>query len=457
MLLDENHPTRQDLESFVLGDLDPEENRRVLRHLLAECAECREAAGSLWQAASGVARTMELPPPAMLEIGAVRSIDPYERSLDRIFGLVRKVHSSLQAERAAAEGLLAELMAQPAGRRRTLVESDRRFRTWGFCEHLIERCQAGRYTAQLEGAELAELSVAVADGLDPSAYTPALLADLRARAWAHLGNARRVLSDLRGAEEAFARAEEHLALGTGDRLERARVLDLKASLRNYQGRLEDATRLLNRAIAIYRRAEQWHLLGRALLNKAHVRIWAGDHEAALDLLRQGLRQIDQERDPKLTLACYHNLAYILSDLGRHGEAAAVVAQARPLYLECGHLIQLQYLEARIAMGEGRLVEAEESLRQVRAAFAEQGMAYDAALATLDLAEVHLRQGRHAELRELGEEMLSIFQAREQYREAIAALILFQKAAEAESVTVGLVHELAGRVQQIRRQVDGPAF
>lgn len=450
MQLDETHPTAEELEKFVLGDLDPEENRRVLRHLLAECAECRDATGSLWQAASGVARTMappDLPP-------APASIDPYERSLDRIFRVVRRVHSSLQAEREAAEGLLAELMAWPAGSRRAFVEADRRFRTWGFCELAIERCQAGRYTAQLEGAELAEMAVAAAEGLDPAAYNAALLEDLRARAWAHLGNARRILSDLRGAGEAFASAEEHLARGTGDRLERARVLDLKASLLNYQGRPEEATRLLNRAIAIYRRAEQWHLLGRALLNKAHVRIWAGDHETALDLLRQGLQQIDPHRDPKLALAAHHNLAYTLSDLGRHAEAAAVLAQARPLYLECGHLIQLEYLEARIAMGEGRLAEAEPALRRVCAAFGEKGMAYDAALATLDLAEVHLRQGRHAEMRELGREMLAIFQSREQYREAIAALILFEKAAEAESVTLSLVHELAGRVQQIRHQAGG---
>jgi tetratricopeptide (TPR) repeat protein len=299
--------------------------------------------------------------------------------------------------------------------------------------------------------------VAAAERLDPEAYNPALLEDLRARAWAHLGNARRILSDLRGAEQAFARAEHHLSLGTGDRLEKARVLDLLASLRNYQGRLEEATRLLNRAIAIYRRAEQRHLLGRALLNKAHVRIWAGDPQAALELLRQGLAHIEPERDVKLTLSAYHNLACVLDDLGEYDEAARVLERSRPLYLSCGHLIQLHYLEAHLAMGMGRLAEAEAGLREVRADFAEQSMAYDAALASLDLAEVYLLQGRHAEMRELAQEMLSIFESREQHREATAALILFQKAAEAESVTMGLVHEVAGRVQRIRRQTGGPAY
>jgi hypothetical protein len=57
--------------------------------------------------------------------------------------------------------------------------------------------------------ERAELAVLVAERLRPG--EPAeeeWLLGLRALAFAHLGNARRVLGELRGAEEAFARAAE---------------------------------------------------------------------------------------------------------------------------------------------------------------------------------------------------------------------------------------------------------
>lgn len=448
----EVHPAVEEIEGFVLGRRTSGAGRQVLRHLLAECEPCRATAGDLWEAAARAARLTDEPAEGTAPLERQQPVPAdYDLSMSRVFQQILHAQASLQQERTAAEDLLLELMSLPRDRRREAVESDSRFRSWGLCELLLTRSQKGRYTAEQQGAELAEAAVDVAERLDPATYDPALLEDLRARTWAFLANARRVLSDLRGAERGFEQAEWHLARGTGDRLERARILDLKASLRTYQGRRQEALRLLDRAIVIYRRAEQRHAHGRAVLNKAHVNIWEGNHETAIALLRQGLELIERDREPNLALTGYHNLAYVLNDLGRHEEAAQIVAASRPLYLQAGNLVQLQCLEARIALGKGELERAETLLQEVRGAFGDKGMAYDAALASLDLAEVYARQGRSAELRELGQEMLSIFQSRELHREAIAALILLQKAAEAQSVTVTLVQELAGRVQRIRRQ------
>ena len=121
----------------------------------------------------------------------------------------------------------------------------------------------------------------VAEGLEPAGVPPAVTEDLRARGWGVLADARRSRGDLAGAEKAFARAEERLARGTGDLLERARLFDLLASLRNAQRRFDEAIHFLDRTVAIYRRAGQRHLLGRALLQKGYVRLSADDPGAAL--------------------------------------------------------------------------------------------------------------------------------------------------------------------------------
>jgi hypothetical protein len=55
------------------------------------------------------------------------------------------------------------------------------------------------------------------------------------------------------------------------------------------------------------------------------------------------------------------------------------------------------------------------------------------------------------MRRLGEEMLPIFESRDIHREALSALIIFQKAAELESVTLGLVQDLAEYLDRTRRQ------
>lgn len=445
------HPTRDELAQFMLGELSSDDNRRVLRHLVADCPRCHETTSQLWE----IGREEEA---GGWWEASHRS--GYDLAIDRVFDRVRQANSQLQAERGQARHLLEELARHPLERQRLLVQNSTRFQTWGFCELLLNLSQEGRYDDPREGAQLAEIGVAVAETLDPKLYGPALLQDMKARAWAFLGNAKRVLSDFRAADHAFQVAESHLARGTGDRLEKARLLDLKASLRNYQGRSEEALALLNRVIAIYQRAQQKHLLGRALLNKGHVCIWAEDLETAIVLLRQGLALTDAEREAKLVATAQHNLAYVLNEIGRHEEALAMAARTRARYLELGdhatNLVRLQFLEAKIALAMGRLEQAEAGFRAVRRQFTGLGMAYDVALVSLDLAEVYTRQGRHGEVQRLAEEMVPIFQSRELHREAIAALIVFQKAVELESYTLGFIHEVAEQLQRIRREVPAAA-
>jgi len=459
---DEPHPGREQLERFMLGELPAEETRTVLQHLLSDCERCHATTKALWDVGGeadpeGAEALAAAGPGSWWEASNRFN---YDRALDRVFERVRRVNAALQCERSEAQQLMAELMRHPVERQRMLVQNSARFHSWGLCELLLSR-PIETLSEPQEGHDLAEVAVALADGLDPVVYGGALLEDMKARAWAYLGNSRRLLSDFRGAELAFQTAESHLAQGTGERLERARLLDLKASLRTIQGRYDEAIALLNRAIAIYQRAQQRHLLGRVLLNKGHVCIWKDEFETAIALLRQGLSLVEPEREPKLVATAYHNLAYVLNEMGLPREALALVTRARLLYLEMGdrlYLIRLQYTEGKIALNLGRLEQAEGMLREVRKSFLEKGMAYDAALASMDLAQVYARQRRLAEIRAVSEELVPIFQARDLQREAIAALILFQQAAEAETVTLGLVQEIAGRLHKLRREAaDGAAF
>ncbi len=468
----EAHPNREELEGFMLGDLAPESTKRVLRHLLADCERCKEATALMWDVGASTTPERPLTAPGASEsafgIGregregtreAVGRFD-YDWALERVFDRVRRVNTSLQSERMEAQELAADLLRHPVERRLILVQNSARYQSWGLCELILQKAAAAA-GEPLQMRELAELAVTMAESLRTMTYSPVLVQDLKARAWAGLGNSHRVLSDFRAAEQCFQVAESHLARGSGDRLERARLLDLKASLRNYQGRTEEAISLLNRAIAIYQRSGQRHLLGRALLNKGHVTMWTGELETAIALLRQGLSLVDAERDPKLVVTSHHNLAYVLNELGQHREALAIVSRTRQLYLEVGdrlNLLRLEFLEGQIALALGRLEQAEGIFREVRRSFGEKEMAFDAALATLDLAEVYARQGRSAEMQGLAQEMLPIFKSRELHREAIAALILFQQAAEKNCVTLGLIQEVTGCLQKVRRQAPGePTF
>jgi len=86
---------------------------------------------------------------------------------------------------------------------------------------------------------------------------------------------------------------------------------------------------------------------------------------------------------------------------------------------------------------------------VRDELVASGLAYDAALAALDLAALYARAGRAAESKRLAAEMLPIFRSREVHREALAALVVFQRAAEMETVTLALVEEISRYLEQAR--------
>lgn len=79
-----------------------------------------------------------------------------------------------------------------------------------------------------------------------------------------------------------------------------------------------------------------------------------------------------------------------------------------------------------------------------------GLGLDAALVSLDLAMVFLDRGATGELKRLAAEMIPVFESRDDHRKALAAFLLFQKAAEAEQVTLGLIREVVTSLEQARR-------
>src|SRR3954465_10021774 len=95
--------------------------------------------------------------------------------------------------------------------------------------------------------------------------------DLRARCFAHLGNARRVLGELRSAEDAFIKAEDCLARSTsGNGAARAEILDLKSSLRRAQRRLDEALALADKSFTLYREVSEPSKALKMVLARAQV-------------------------------------------------------------------------------------------------------------------------------------------------------------------------------------------
>jgi tetratricopeptide (TPR) repeat protein len=434
------HPNDLALEEFYLSL--GSEHRTLLEHV-AHCLACRDRIQTLIDRSQRGAWSDE-------EVS-------YEQALDHGEQILESRRAALEKERSDAPALFVELMETPPEQRILLLRNLRRFQTWGLFELFIERSLEMGVRDPTAAEELALLSLRVSDTLDYSYYGSKLIEDLRARAWAHLANSRRIRSDLKGAEEAFEEAEVHLAKGTRDPVEKAIFLDLKASLRRGQRRFEEALRLLRRAVTIFVQYGHHHRAGRALVNMSIVHHYRGEQKEVIPLLHRALELINPELEPRLLLCTRHNLTFSMADCGHFQEAWALYFQTRPLYrdfTDAWTQNRRKWVKGKIVRGLGQAGQAESLFLAARDGFVEEGIPYDTALVSLELATLYAEQGRTADLKRLAEEMLPIFSSLHIHREALAALAFLRQAAEAETASLEVVTRVAS---YLRRAQHDPSL
>jgi tetratricopeptide (TPR) repeat protein len=434
------HPNDDVLEEFVLSLDGPQQS--LLRHL-GWCSYCRS-------------RLYYLPRPLPIHpkdaVGNPRA-GSYEAGLAESQRVLSEWEAVLEKERDDAPGLFVELFEQPAEDRELLLRDSPRFQIWGVFELLVERSLESTLQDPAFGEHLGLLALRLSDHLDRGRYGAERIADLRARAWAFVGNACRRRFDYPAAEEAFERAYRQLRKGTRDGLERAIFLDLKASLRSDQRRFDESLRLLERAVELFLSHGERHRAGRSLVKASTVHNYAGNPEAAISSLHQSLPLIDSDREPRLLLCARHNLIFYLAELGRFLEAQRLYREARPLYRSFNEpwvQNRRKWVRGKIAKGLGQLQRAETQFLAARDGFIAEGIPYDTALVSLELALLYAEQGRTEDLKRLATEMVPIFASRHIHREALAALSFFRQAVGAERAGA----ELVARVAAYLRRAEG---
>src|SRR5258706_3885957 len=444
------HPHDLLLEEFASTfSGEPEE---MLDHLIA-CEKCQRRLKSLLRPKPS--RVVGKISPA---IRLPEETYEYDPMLERLARSMQGLQKAYEIERAQAVALLPELLAQPLDRRLLMLRNSPRFQTWSLSQLLLRRSREQYFQDASSGESLAQLALEVLEHLDASYYGLESIEDLRARAWAYVANSRRIKADLRGAEQAFALAFAALARGTRQPMERAILLDLRASLLRVQRHFGEALRLLRRAIVVFRQLGEQHRAGRSLVSMSTVHHEAGEPDKAIPILYQALELIDPTREPRLLLVSWHNLIDGLADIGRFMEAQKLLVRARPLYRQFPQPWSRNpriWGEGKIARGLGQEREAEALFLRARDGFLAEDAAYDTALVSLDLASLFAKQGRVKEVKRTAEEMMPIFSSRQIHRETLAALSFWKQAVDAERAGTELVSGVAAFLKRARHDPDLP--
>jgi tetratricopeptide (TPR) repeat protein len=439
------HPRRDKLEGFLLSSLSVRDVKSMVGHLLGGCDQCRDGMEPL-------ASSM-FTPDAGSSIGLSAEEDAaYDRSIAAAFSKALEHERRLMNERENAADRAEEIL-------RVVRQSENPVLpegpiSWGLCEALLEKSRELRHSNRTEMLRMANLARFAADRLDAALYGKEQRTDMQARSWAELANAWRVNEDLSQAEAAMACSLELRALGTGDPLLYARIADLDASLLCDQRRFKEAFRMLDIALAIHRRHSDPHEVGRVTVLKGLYTGYAGRTAEGLQLLAQGLSLIDRARDPKLVFHTLHNILLFRVELGEYEQAQHQLQRMRPLYAAHAawlDMTKLHSIEGDIAAGLGDLVTAEATYQQVRQDLTDAGLNYQAALMSLDLAGIWLRQGRTVEVRNLAMELMASFRALGVEREAISALYMLQDALERDQATVDILRLVSGILRRLQNE------
>lgn len=439
------HPRRDKLEGFLLSSLSTPDVRSMVAHLLGDCDQCREDMSPL----AGAMFTPDTGPELRL---SAEEDAAYDRTIAAAFAKALEHDRRLTLEREEGADRAGEILRAVRRSESPLLPEGPV--SWGLCEALLDASRELRHSNRTEMLQVANLARLAADRLDAAVYGKDQRTDMQARSWAELANAWRVNEDLAQAEAAMACALELRALGTGDPLLYARIADLDASLLCDQRRFKEAFRMLDIALTIHRRHSDAHEVGRVTVLKGLYTGYAGRPEEGLQLLVQGLTLIDRARDTKLVFHTLHNILLFRVDLGEYERAQHQLQRMRPLYAAHADwldIAKLHRIEGEIAAGLGDLVTAEATFQQVRQDFNDAGLGYHAALISLDLAGVWLRQGRTAEVRGLAMELIASFRALGVEREALSALYMLQDSLERDQATVEILRLVSGILRRLQNE------
>lgn len=329
-----------------------------------------------------------------------------------------------ERERREAEELFIDL-ASSEGTERAAALADERFHRTLVVEKLLEESGSALPEDPTRAEEFAGLATAVAGHLADAIEAM----EGRARAACCVGNARRLASDLAGAERALAEA----GLNPGDAGVQAEFCRALALLRWEQGRYAEAAALLEGAAALRAEEEALHEEGACRVLRALLLVEEGRAAEVVGLLEGNLPLL---ADPWLTLYGGLALAFGLAESGFEDKARAVRDESAALVHRtprAAHLYALRQ-EGAIAASLGEVVAGEALFEELRLAALEDRLLPEAALATLALMHLDVERGAGREpARERAAALAAAFSGTEGLDGVMAALSGFpNQLAAAES-------------------------
>ncbi len=399
----------------------------------------------------------------------------YEAAVHRALRVaLPELEAALAAEREEAPRRVRELLAHPLHRQAGLVTFRDRYQSFWAAEHLLERCRRSWSDDPVHAESLAHLALRIADAIEAAGRSsrraarqrdasaggppPSSLNDQRARAWSYVANCRRIRSELAAVPEAFETARHHLLHGAGDPEDEVGILDLEASFFIDRRSFGEAEEALERVIAIYQELGEEHLEGRAMLKLARLRHEQGRGGEAIRLFQGARDKIDSELEPHLDLIVQRGLTLCFAESARFEEALAALGELRRTVqgdMSSSARARVRWIEGLVHYYTGNRERAVAAITEARDGLADAGNHHDTALATLDLARIHLSAGELDRACSLASDLLPLLATGEIAPEPTTAIAAIHRAMERRELTQRNIEDVVMRVRRAFFPLEEP--
>lgn len=360
-------------------------------------------------------------------------------------------HRRVIAEEEAARAICDRALTGPSRWWHNALSKDDRSRTAGMVEVLMERSAELIARAPLDSLAIAEIAVAIANGIECREYPYDHVFKIRGQALRWKAFALSYVGRLREAEEAADNAEHYLKQIPVPAVELARLDLVRSNITRNMGRYAEAIAAARRAAGDFLRFGDREGWLKAIDFEAAAFFSGNDYRAAQELWRSMQKYAhllsDEARATNL-----HNLGLCASESGEFDEAARCYALAAEAFDRL--LLPVRRIKCRASLGwslhnAGRHEEAIVLLWQVWEELDALGMEGEGTFFALVLAESLLISGRADEVPKIARLLLERCNRAGMTAGAMTALAFLRESVASGDVTPVLVRHVRDFVRDVK--------
>ncbi|HEX3107941.1 MAG TPA: hypothetical protein VHU41_02525, partial [Thermoanaerobaculia bacterium] len=405
---------------------------------LADCTDCRSAVDEYRTVLTSFAEESTWDRHPMDET-------PNPQTIATLRAFVERTHR----EDAEAEPLVAELLSGPREEWMPRLIADAKYRTAGVVRKLIAATYAAIDRMPPDAVEIGRLACEVADNLDPAAYAVGTIEKLRGSAYKEVAFALLYTGEVEESLAAGRSSRAAMASLNDSDFEVARLDIIMTSIERATEDLASGIERSGRAAATLEQYGERARAGAALSAKASLYSMARDYSTARQLWSSVLAEYSDAITVDSRAELLMNIGYCERELGRTAEALRFLQAGAAIFKELGLASRLARAEYNIAVtlrASGDLQASAEKLVQVVTELTSIGMHGVAAMALMDLAEIHLIRANFAAVERLCRDAMRQFERTglATSSRAMTALALLRDAAAQSRASKEMVVEVRQR-------------